>query len=126
MKSKYYAVHFSDNWADEMDVESLLICNEKTANKYKAAFKALENYIKENGEYEIYVGTNEWIELEDAESFWVDSLNIDDATFRKLQRAGCTEIDPQSILYMILENFKDGEFDIEETEDEEDEDEDEE
>jgi len=85
--AKYYAVHFSGNWADEMDVESLVICKEKEMKKYQEGISSLKNYVEKNDEYSMCIGTNEDLYFESGddveESFWINELDIDDATYKK-------------------------------------------
>ena len=123
-KTKYYAVHFSGNWADEIDLEALIICSADTVKYYEQLIEALENYIEENDEYSCCIGSNEDLILKDAsevsDMIWIDSLDIDNTTYKKLDNAGCTEIDPQGIFDNLFEDLLPDEDD-EDYEDEDDE-----
>jgi hypothetical protein len=64
---KYVMIKFNDNWADEMDVESLWVTTGKD-------FEEFIDIIKENMDQilkrEHYCGTNEFLEYSDEAEFW--------------------------------------------------------
>lgn len=67
---KQYLVRSSSNWADEIDFEGWEIMNEKELAEAKAEVKA---FVKEDFSADVYVGTNEEMEVEASEV--LDELN---------------------------------------------------
>lgn len=56
-------IKYSDNWADEMDLEGLFICSSEEWEGYKESVK---KYFEVNSSYTYYVGTNEEVEYNSA------------------------------------------------------------
>ena len=57
-------VKFSNNWADEMDIEGLYVTTQEEHNEF---IKKVHNYFKSNNELIYTVGSNEEIEFSNAE-----------------------------------------------------------
>jgi hypothetical protein len=77
-------VKFDDNWADEMDVSGFKLFDNLDAwNAAIAGFKARMEIVdgEDNGYFEVYFGTNEYIEYETVEEFLTrfDITEISDA-----------------------------------------------
>lgn len=64
--SKYFLVKFTDNWADEIDVDGFDTLTEEEVKEFK---NRVTSYFDENSEPYIYsIGTNEELEYYDAET----------------------------------------------------------
>lgn len=59
--TKNYVVHYSDNWADEMDIEGFRIMSGSELNDY---IKFAKLVFKEDGYYDYHIGTNQEITYE--------------------------------------------------------------
>lgn len=79
-------VHYSDNWADEMDVDGFAFfkCKEDWES-YKSTW---EKYLSDKESQEWYIGTNEAIEI-DQYTFkrCFDVVEITDAEYETLKKA---------------------------------------
>ena len=63
-------VQFSDNWADEIDVEGGILMTQDEYDKYiTAAKRAFTVDIDERGSIDFVIGSNEWIEYQDFRDF---------------------------------------------------------
>lgn len=62
MNKKYYLLEYSDNWADEMDVEGIYVMNEKELQEFNGAIEVVKENFRNGREFYFYVGTNEEIE----------------------------------------------------------------
>lgn len=63
----FYILKYEDNWADEMDIQSFIILNEK--DKIKFYDKAKNNLDKLNKKLIVCLGTNEDIKFEKGSDF---------------------------------------------------------
>lgn len=67
MSDNLVLVQFSDNWADEIDVDGGKVMTEKEYELYMtAAKKAFENA---EGSIDFVIGSNEWIDYNSIDSF---------------------------------------------------------
>lgn len=69
-------VKFSDNWADEMDIEGCRVYSKDSWEKYR---KLAKREFKENGSYVYCVGTNEEIEYSSYKDF-ISCFEVKDIT----------------------------------------------
>jgi hypothetical protein len=69
-EQKYLLVKYSDNWADEIDVEGFHLF---TAQEWEAYQAAIKEFFNSNDELCFGIGTNEEIEYSDAEEY-LDTL----------------------------------------------------
>jgi hypothetical protein len=73
MSDNLVLVQFSDNWADEIDIEGGKVMTEKECKLYMAAVK--KAFKNAEGSVDFVIGTNEWIEYSNIYSF-KDTLTI--------------------------------------------------
>lgn len=64
-----WLVKFSDNWANEMDVEGFSIMSTGQFTKWAKTVEEVAKKIDSGRTFEWYIGTNEWIDWEDGKSF---------------------------------------------------------
>ena len=66
-------IKWSDNWADEMDIEGFVIDDKDKAEKWFNNMKSITRH------FDICIGTNEEIDYHDGEQF-VETISIIDMT----------------------------------------------
>ncbi len=81
MSEKMLLLRYSNNYADEFDVDGFIVMSESAWEEHKAmAAKIFE----EKAEVEVYFGTNEWISYYDLEEY-VDSFKVTELTDTQFQ-----------------------------------------
>lgn len=109
-KDSWLLVKYSDNWADEMDVEG---CRVYRKSEWDIFCKAAKMEFKENGSYVYYVGTNEDIEYRSYEDFMsqfeVKSITKDQLDVIEKLGLDCMGFFPESIGESFIEEDMDGE-----------------
>jgi hypothetical protein len=64
-----WLVKFSDNWADEMDVEGFSVMSTGQFTQWAKTVEEVAKKIDEGHTFEWYIGTNEWINWESGKDF---------------------------------------------------------
>lgn len=100
-ENKNYIVHYSDNWADEMDIEGFIIMSGAELTDY---IKFAKLVFKKDGEYNYYIGTNEEINYE---SFGVFASHFE---IREISEEEYKVLDKLELVYcgMFPENIGEG------------------
>ena len=70
---KYFLISWADNYADEFDFEGYSILTESEWKKLKKSIK------KKNKSFELYIGTNEWVEYDNGQEL-LDCLSVSKIT----------------------------------------------
>lgn len=71
----YYLVKYSDNWADEMDIEGFAVFTQKEFCDFSNAIEEIMNLIKNGKTYTYWFGTNEGVEY-DHVNYFLKSFEI--------------------------------------------------
>ena len=103
-------IKYSDNWADEMDLEGLFVCSSAEWEEYKDSVK---KYFEVKSSYIYCVGTNEEVEYNSAN----DLLSAFEVICNDIQSSGLGVLEFCNFLPIGFTG-PDG-FEIEEDEDEE-------
>ena len=108
---KYYILKYEDNWADEMDIQSFVILNEK--DKINFYDKAKNNLDKLNKELVVCLGTNEDIRFKKGSDFIkmlkVKEISETEANIIK-KYISKKSYGPANILWNIQETLRDADL----------------
>lgn len=104
-------ITFNDNWADEMDINSHLICNEKEEEMVERIKKAAKENLCATGSMYVSFGSNEDNKYKNAYELW-NSLKIhsitdeEAAVIKKYFGASDGAADISYILECIIEELE--------------------
>ena len=69
----YYLVKYSDNWADEMDIDGFALLTEELYDEFISMVNKICDLLRDGETFEYYIGTNKFI-IHDHEKYFVDCM----------------------------------------------------
>ena len=109
----YYLVKYSDNWADEMDIDGFALLTEELYDEFISMVNKIRELLRAGETFEYYVGSNEFIFYDD-EKYFADSFKtqrITSLAFEFIHVYICAPeltygFFPMDAMYDFLEQYK--------------------